>query len=131
MTPEEAKRFINHRISIGEGGLRALGLKIDCDYDSSSFAIHLHFKKVPHRDTGSVSGGLNFNETVNLYMVEHWTEKYLLHYLHRLIRDAITHELDESLLLDGKRVFDPHLGNAERQEMLAGMLRGVTLRNAP
>jgi hypothetical protein len=107
---EEAIEFVK-KFSIGHGGLRALGCEITVKKDphyASGIRVSIYFDRVPDSQTGELG--------VRPYVFQHHftvpfdllTKDYLANHIRTGLKEAMAHEVDESLLFEGKRIFDPH-----------------------
>jgi hypothetical protein len=91
--------------------------------------IHL-FLQVPDRDSGRI-GSLRFTRVMS--MRGWWNrvlfERELEGQVRELIREAVLHEVDESLHIDGVRKYDPHAQEPQLAELAAARLREAAMRD--
>lgn len=109
MTPEEAAAFLN-RFTLGYP-FKAWGGEIRATAQGGLLAVDILFRQAPHRDTGVASGGIaqrSWLEGAFFLAEPKAAQDRLARWLEVQLKHAVMHELDESLLFDGKRVFDPH-----------------------
>lgn len=113
MTPDEAVDFINKRLTLGwpfkDWGL-VLNAEREREYPPREHDVKVHVRlNAPHRDTGQRGAGVQMLFHLHIF----WGESDLTRYLRARLIDLVIHELDESILVDGKRVFDPHAKEAK------------------
>ena len=111
MKLEEAIKFVK-RIGIGNGALKALGCEIIAKPTgrAGGLEIVIYFDKVPDRDDGKMGERPNvFQHHAFIPEVE-LSKLRILDKIRSGLRSAMGHEIDEGILLDGKRPFDPHAG---------------------
>lgn len=106
LTPEEIVAAVA-RLTFGYPFL-AWGLEVSAIHDHrdpTRVTIAVSMLKTPHRDTGL---------PIRVYMRETLPPFYvidvqrLMHWVYELVLKLLRHELDESLHLDGRRMFNPH-----------------------
>ncbi len=108
MSTTEAVEYVK-RFSVGNGALRALGCRLEVEESNSGgITIMMFFEKVPDRDDGYLGTWPNvFQHHTH---IEAWEldPMVIARFVRRGLKLAMDHEVDESLLFDGKRIFDPH-----------------------
>lgn len=106
MTVPEAVEFVK-RLEVS-AGMKVLGLAIEPCVDPTTGCLEIRTSiQVPHRDTGKfgpVAGCLR----LPLVVVETVDAVRLYKQVRLTLMDLLTHELDESIRLDGKLLRDPH-----------------------
>lgn len=107
MKPSEVIALVG-RMTLGypfkawDMGLRAFYAEAT---DSVDVAV---FIDAPHRDTGKQGGGVHMVFQVPYVFSESMDENHLARFIRDRLHDMMAHEMDESILVDGKRIFDPH-----------------------
>lgn len=114
MTRGELGKFVE-RFSMGHGALRALGVEMEVVYcpcgsvTCSGAVIKQYFTKIPDRDDGHLGVKPSvFTHNVYFRASEPLSEERVAGAIRQGLKDGLAHEVDESLLLDGRRIFDPH-----------------------
>lgn len=64
-------------------------------------------------------------------MADHLPDRELLLMIREQLHEVERHEADEWLLVDGRRIFDPHADPAERRAMLEAAATGTPARSNP
>jgi len=111
VTPAELARLLPRL------GLSHFPFRIDLDVDLHGLVVVLH---VPERDSGAPTT-MSHRSRSTIGKRRGWTyalsgvvdEEQALGFIRRCLLDALEHEVDECLTLDGKRVRDPHEHHAD------------------
>jgi len=122
MTIDEAIKFVGE-FSVGNGSLKALGLEISAtkgrDYifgqPDGTVEILLYFSKVPDREDGSLPirpEGFQHHIKIGPYDL---SMDNIGQRIRNGLQRAMAHEVDEGLLYQGRRIFDPHAGENRRR----------------
>lgn len=110
LTLNEASRAVDD-FRLGHGGFTAWDVRIEL-LGSTVGMIHIRVSgNVPNRDDGRelpFGGRLQLDHHVHCDMVSALNREAFDDMLHRLLKEFVLHELDESILVNGLRVFDPH-----------------------
>ena len=107
MTPPGVVALVE-RISFG-WPFRAWQLRLSACLAWDGVLLTLHLDS-PHRDTGKREpGGVVLTRMWNGLVLEAMSEQQVVRAVRLMAQEAALHEVDESLLVDGKRAFDPHL----------------------
>lgn len=69
-------------------------------------SVRLRFD-TPHRETG-VKAPFMAYQCLDYFLVGQLQREGALRWLRKVVLDAVVHELDESIMVGGERVFDPH-----------------------
>jgi hypothetical protein len=113
MTVQDFRRLLQGRLHFG-WPFRAWGLSVQvhaiprASGGPGPSVVVVARLEVPHRDTGEV-GPLMFEKEVSERMLAQWVPDDALDWLRReVLLPFLSHELAESMLVDGARVMDPH-----------------------
>lgn len=95
--------------------LKAWGAYVKADATHDALKIYVGLKTAPHRETGvATTGGVHRTERIEAVFFLHSleTEKFLLQRVVQLCKGMLIHEFEESFLVNGVRVMDPHATEA-------------------
>lgn len=113
--PNEVLHLLNERCYVGwpfkDWGAT---LKATLAEDAGDINVTVQFPLAPHRDTGERKGGPLFRTRLHPSMYLMLEASDVVSFIRGILVDFVLHELDESILVDGKRVFDPHDDKARR-----------------
>lgn len=115
MKPNEVLRLLNERIVIGwpfkDWGAT---LRATLDEYTDDIRVTVKFPFAPHRDTGDRRGGPVCSTLIPPCQFAIMDDVDMASFIRGRLVEFVLHELDESILVDGKRVFDPHDEKARR-----------------
>lgn len=109
MTLEEAVATVG-RITLGFP-FKAWGMEVEAFAHAGGLSVSAMVRS-PHRDTGQPPwgpAGVRLARSMDAHEVSLIDAQTLVDWVRRaLLQALVLHELDESLLVDGRRVYDPH-----------------------
>lgn len=86
------------------------------DERNIALVIHMEVRPRPLDTTIVVADGAKmsvmFRRTIYVHSLKEATDDLLIGVIRRQLADCLAHELDEHILVDGKRTFDPHKDEA-------------------
>lgn len=113
MTPEAFVTLVNERMSVGFP-FKAWGVLLRATHEERERFVNVRvtMSRTPHRDTGH-AGAVAQLCSLDVLLLERWGDRDAADYIRRhLLLELARHEMDESILIDGVRAFDPHREDA-------------------
>lgn len=112
----EQARAVARSFSMGHGGFQSWGMTFTVQEIPSIYVtdidIHLAVTaNVMGRDGKELPGPLRMDERISTAMLHVMDEKAFKAHIYSRIRMLILHEMDESIMVNGVREYDPHKGD--------------------
>lgn len=85
----------------------AMTFRASPSYLGDGVAIGLGYSSPDATSSDGAPIAVAAGETVESFMIEHMTEDHAIDFLRQFVRRAVLHEMDEFLVIGGKR-WDPH-----------------------
>lgn len=91
-----------------------IAMRLEVYRVNRSLRLTAVMSNVPDRETKQPTSIYHTNVISN-YALECFTMEEFVEYLWRFVHSAVAHEADEHFLVNGVRVFDPHVSASPRQ----------------